>query len=316
MSKLSPRQEARRAATPRLADMAWRVNAAAPLCRAVAADTRDGEEGDGLTLDGYATVFNSITIIDSWEGRFKEQFLPGSMKASFRAQTPIVQFDHGRHMQIGSLPIAAPEAGYPREETDPERAPEGGAHLIARLHQAPIFEPVREVIASGTVSGMSIRFSPVQERWYGPDGKQIRDEGEIWAELMRTWYEDVPDEELLRRDIVRSDVAEMGPVVWPAYAATSIGVRSLDASDRHELLRGLIDGLRTDPAFAQAIASALTSPQNGDPTPEPPVAPSAERADGEDPDAERQAVEASRTTSSTAGRQQADTDALRIRRIL
>lgn len=308
MSKLSPRQEMRRAATPHLADMRYRVNAAAPLVRAVAQDTRDGE-GDGLTLDGYFTVFNSVTVIDSWEGRFKEQFLPGSMKASFRAVTPIVQFDHGRHAQIGSLPIAAPQDGYPREEVDAERAPEGGGHLVARLHQAPIFEPVREVIASGTVSGMSIRFSPAVEKWYRADGKQLKTQGEIWAELERTWYEDVPDEELIRRDIVRSDVAETGPVVWPAYVATSVGVRSLDSGDRHDLVRELVSELRADPAFAQAIAAALDQPEDTKTT----AASDAERADGGDPDAERQAVEASHATTA---RQKADADALRIRRIL
>lgn len=313
MSKLSQRQEARRSATPRLADMGWRVNAAAPLVRSVDAETRDGEpQGDGLTLDGYSTVFNSETIIDSWEGRFKEQFLPGSMKASFRAQTPVVQFDHGRHAQIGSLPIAAPEAGFPREETDPERAPEGGAHLVARLHQAPLFEAVREVIASGTVNGMSIRFSPVQEKWFRADGKQLKTQGEIWAELERTWYEDVPDEELIRRDIVRSDVAEMGPVVWPAYTATSIGVRSLDTSDRHELLRELVAELRTDPAFAQAIAAGLAQAETAGT--QTPAAPDARRAGGGNTDPERQGHEGS--PSRTGVRTKADDDALRIRRIL
>lgn len=221
------------------------------------------ETGDGLTLDGYASVFNSITIIDSWEGRFKEQFLPGSMKRSFREQTPLIQFDHGRHPLIGSLPVAAFEAGYPREETDPDRAPDGGAHTIARLHQSPLFEPVREVIATGTVNGQSIRFAPVREKWYWPDGRPVRNEAEVEAELYRTWREDVPDEELLRRDVVEASVAEMGPVVWAAYLATSVGVRSL---------------LVEDP----------------DSPTDTPAASDAERADGEETDAERQAVEASR----------------------
>jgi phage head maturation protease len=308
--KLGRRLEARRAALPRMNDMSWRVNATAPLVRTADAGARDGE-GDGLTLDGFASVFNSETIIDSWEGRFKEQFLPGSMAGSFRSTTPIIQFDHGRHPQIGSLPIAAPERGYPKEETDAERAPQGGAHIVARMHQAPLFEPVREVIASGTVNGMSHRFSPVSERWFTPDGKQLKDPKEIRDELMRTWYEDVPDEELLRRDIVRASVAELGPVVWPAYTSTSVDMRSLDGDDRRELVRELIDELRTSPAFAAAIAAALSSDQDD---PLTPAASGAARADGGDPDAERQADDASRTTPTA--RQQADADALRIRRIL
>lgn len=224
-----------------------------------------GEPGDGNTLDGYASVFNSITIIDSWEGRFKEQFLSGSMKRSFREQTPLIQFDHGRHPLIGSLPVAAFEPGFPREEVDPERAPDGGAHVVARLHQSPIFEPVREVISTGTVNGMSIRFAPLRERWYWPDGRQVRNDAEIQAELYRTWVEDVPDEELLRRDVVEASVAEMGPVVWPAYVATSVGVRSLLVTD--------------------------------DPTTDIDAAPEAERTGGDEDDAERQAVEASRNNA-------------------
>ena len=237
-----------------------------------------GEEtGDGLTLDGYASVFNSVTIIDSWEGRFKEQFLSGSMKKSFRDQPPIIQFDHGRHPLIGSLPVARFEPGYPREEVDPDRAPDGGAHVVARLHQSPLFEPVREVIATGTVNGMSIRFAPTRERWYWPDGRQVKNDAEIEAELYRTWREDVPDEELLRRDIVESSVAEMGPVVWPAYTSTSVGVRSLadrpDADEREALIREL--ALRRDPDNTDPIAAPDT------------------RSAGGDVDAERQAAEAS-----------------------
>ena len=226
------------------------------------------ETGDGLTLDGYASVFNSETIIDSWEGRFRERFSPGSMKRSFRDQTPLIQFDHGRHPLIGSLPVASFEAGYPREETDPERAPDGGAHVVARLHQSPLFEPVREVISTGTVNGMSIRFAPVREKWYWPDGKPVRNEAEIEAELFRTWREDVPDEELLLRDVVEASVAEMGPVVWPAYIATSVGVRSLLVTE--------------------------------DPTTDSLAAPDADGSGGEGSDAERQADEASASPNPSA----------------
>lgn len=310
MSKLSKRQEMRRAATPRLATLAYRVNAAKSIVRD-AAPARDDGEGDGLTLDGYASVFNSETIIDSWEGRFKEQFLPGSMKASFRAETPKIQFDHGRHATIGSIPIAAFEPGFPVEDTDPERAPDGGAHIVARMLQAPAFEAVREAIAAGAINGMSIRFAPVDERWYRADGTRLKTQGEVWAELDRTWFEDVPDEELIRRDIVKADVAETGPVVWPAYGTTSVGLRSLDADGRHELVRELVAELRADPALARAVAAALTSLEDD---PKTTAASDAARADGGDPDAERQAVEASRTAPTV--RQQADIDALRIRRIL
>lgn len=222
--------------------------------------------GDGSTLDGYASVFGVETIIQSWDGRFREQFLSGSMKRSFRDAPPIVQFDHGSHPLIGSLPIARLEPGYPREESHPELAPDGGAHVIARMHQDPLFGPVREVISTGTVNGMSIRFGALREKWYWPDGKQVKEAAQIEAELYRTWREDVPDEELLRRDVLEAQVPEMGPVVWPAYKQTSVGVRALDLLvSPHLPLNSLAasgaqstDGEETDDAERQAAEASAT----------------------------------------------------------
>lgn len=186
----------------------------------------DGEAGDGLTLDGYAAVFNRETIIDSWEGKFREKLSPGSMKKSFRETRPKIQYDHGRHPLIGSIPIASPLSGYPREESHPDLAPDGGAHVIARLADNWLVEPLRDAIAAESIDGMSFRFTVVREKWFDVDGKQIRDEDALREALRRTWYEDVPDDELLLRDLVEMKVAELGPVAWPAYEATSVDVRT------------------------------------------------------------------------------------------
>ena len=194
----------------------------------------EGEAGDGLTLDGYAAVFNRETVIDSWEGRFKERIAPGAMKKSFRENPPRVQFDHGHHPLIGSIPIGSIESVS--EEVDAARAPEGGAHVIARLHDNWLVQPVRDAIASGSVDGMSFRFSVVREEWHDHEGKKITDEDALREALRRTWYEEVPDEELLLRTLKELRVPELGPVVWPAYADTSVGVRSvtLDISRLNE----------------------------------------------------------------------------------
>lgn len=186
--------------------------------------TDDGEASDGLTLDGYAAVFNRETIIDSWEGRFKEKIAPGAMKKSFRENPPRVQFDHGHHPLIGSIPIGSVEDV--REEVDPVLAPEGGAHIIARMHDNWLTQPVRDAIASGSVDGMSFRFSVVREEWHDHSGKRITDEDDLRSQLRRTWMESVPDEELLVRTLKELRVPELGPVVWPAYSDTSVGVRS------------------------------------------------------------------------------------------
>ena len=189
-------------------------------------DSESDETNDGFTLDGYGAVFNSLTTIDSWEGRFREQIAPGAMKKSFRENPPIVQFDHGRHSDLGSFPIAKLEPGYPREEVDPELAPEGGAHVVARMFKDPRLGLLREAITAGAINGMSFRFSVVRESWTFADGKAIRDEQQLRDELRRTRYEDVPDAELPIRTLKELRVPEIGPVVWPAYTETSVGMRS------------------------------------------------------------------------------------------
>lgn len=194
----------------------------------------DGEPNDGLTLDGYGAVFNRETVIDSWEGRFREKIAPGSMKRSFRESPPKVQFDHGRHPMIGSIPIASLRSIS--EEVDPQFAPDGGAHVVARLFDNWLMQPVRDAIAGGAVSGMSFRFSVVREVWERADGTPIRDDRQLADELERSWREDLPDEELPVRTLKELKVPEVGPVTWPAYADTSVSVRSqvIDLGRLHE----------------------------------------------------------------------------------
>jgi len=186
----------------------------------------DDEELDGWTLDGYGAVFNRETVIDSWEGRFREVIANGSMKKSFRESPPIVQFDHGRHPLIGSWPIA--ELLSVREDSDPERAPEGGAHLMARMFEHLFFEPLRMAIRAKAIKGMSFRFEVVREEWRTADGKLIRDDEQLFQALRETWDYSVPTEDLPVRTLKELRVSEMGPVVWPAYSDTSIGIRSVD----------------------------------------------------------------------------------------
>lgn len=195
--------------------------------------SNEGEPADGLTLDGYGAIFESLTVIDSYEGRFKEKIALGSMKRSFRETPPKVQFDHGRHPLIGSIPCAALRSIG--EESDPELAPHGGAHIVARVFDNWMMAPVRDAIAAGAIDGMSFRFSVVREQWETAAGKVIRDEDALIAELRKTWYDDVPDEELLIRTLKELKVPEMGPVTWPAYADTSVSVRSvIDLGRLHE----------------------------------------------------------------------------------
>lgn len=197
----------------------------------------DDEAGDGLTLDGYAAMFNSETIIDSWEGRFKEVLLPGSFKKTLRERTPRLQFDHGMHPLIGSIPI-----GKVTSATEDAQ----GVHVIARLSDNWLIQPVRDAIEAEAIDGMSFRWNVVREEWRYPDGKVAKPD-DVRNMLWSMW--DVPEDELLSRFVKELKCSELGPVVWPAYDDTSVGVRSKVTID--------LGRLDSDPVQRRTLAQAL-----------------------------------------------------------
>ena len=196
------------------------------VCRAASFEMR-AVDGDGFTLEGYGAVFDQPTRIDSWEGRFDEIIARGAFTTSLHNFTPVLQFDHGRDVATGSVPIGAIEAIG--EDSH-------GLHVRARLHDNARVEPIRQAIASGAIDGMSFRFQVTREDW---------DENG-----------DVP-----LRTIREISLHEVGPVCFPAYSATSVSVRSLladlDGDDRARL----VDSLRTE---ILSDAGTATSDQNTD----------------------------------------------------
>lgn len=192
---------------------------------------RSADNGDGLTLEGYAAVFNTPTRIDSWEGLFDEVITPGAFAKTIRERKPVMQFDHGRDVATGSVPIGAID-----EISEDKR----GLFVRARLHDNPRVEPIRQAIASGAIDGMSFRFRVTREEW-----------DESGAIPLRT--------------IREVELFEVGPVVFPAYEATSVGVRSLladlDDAQRADLVRELAAAMRDQ--FSDAAPSG-TSDDNDD----------------------------------------------------
>jgi HK97 family phage prohead protease len=182
--------------------------------------TRDTSGGsDGLTLDGYAAVFDSPTRIDSWEGTFNEQIARGAFKKSLSERTPVLQFDHGSHPMVGSIPI-----GSIRSIVEDKH----GLHVTARLEDNWLMQPVRDAIDSGSVDGMSFRFEVVRDEWRTDSGDVVTDVREI----VNSFDSGQP----LTRTLLEVKCRELGPVVFPAYADTSVGGRSLtlDLARLHE----------------------------------------------------------------------------------
>ncbi len=153
---------------------------------------------DGLTLEGYAAVFDTPTRIENshespYGGPFTETIAPGAFARAVRANPkPIMQFDHGTHPMIGSLPVGVIKS---------MREDDTGLFITGRVHDNWLTEPLRDAIKSDAINGMSFRFLV-------PEG------GDEWS--------DDGDE----RRVTDLDVPELGPVVWPAYTDTTVNLRS------------------------------------------------------------------------------------------
>lgn len=200
----------------------------------------DGEGGDGRTLEGYAAVFRTPTRIDSWEGTFDEEIARGAFTKTLNERTPVLQFDHGRDMRTGSVPIGAIES-----LTEDRK----GLFVRARMFDNPVVEPIRQAIEGGAIDGMSFRFEVVDDIWRDAQGKIVKS-----SELPDLLWSGAGDRGPLKRTIREVKLHELGPVVFPAYASTTVGVRSLladlDEEERAALVADLAAELRGDEAPA------------------------------------------------------------------
>lgn len=155
---------------------------------------RNSDDGDGLTLSGYAAVFDSPTRIADYGGDFVEKIAPGAFRHTIRNSRPVMQFDHGQHPLIGSMPIAAI-----RKLKEDGR----GLFVEARVFDNWLTEPLRDAIREQAINGMSFRFSVVKDTWEKTKGSKVRTLNEV-------------------------KLYELGPVVFPAYSDTSVALRSLE----------------------------------------------------------------------------------------
>lgn len=221
------------------------------------------EEGDGRTLSGYAALFGQPTEINSWEGTFSETIRKGAFKKTIREQTPVMQFDHGRHPLIGSIPIGS--IADLREDDQ-------GLYVEGRITDNWLMQPVRDAIAEKSVNGMSFRFEVVREEWRDVNGKLVKPE-EVYDLL---WMPG--DRGPLQRELIELKCRELGPVVFPAYAGTSVSVRARDVADglatddemtrriRHSLARdAAAPSVPDDPELRREVATALLYQRSGNP---------------------------------------------------
>ena len=184
---------------------------------------RADDTGDGLTLEGYAAMFDSTTRINSWEGKFDERIAPGAFKKTLseRGDRVVLQFDHGQHPMIGSMPIGSID-----ELSEDSR----GLKVRARLFDNELIRPVRDAIAGKAIKGMSFRFEVVADEWDSSGDVDMRTIREV-------------------------KLHEIGPVVFPAYEDTTVGVRS----DLTVTAAQFVHRLHTDEDFRHEASALLVA---------------------------------------------------------
>lgn len=188
---------------------------------------RAEDDGDHIgVLTGYAAVFNSDTIINSWEGRFVERLAPGAFTKTLaeRGDKVKVLFNHGFDPSIGDKPLGKPRLHEERSK---------GLYVEVPLDDTSYNRDLVASIRSGALDGMSFRFSVVKE--------EVDESGDMPVRTVR-----------------ELKLYEYGPVTFPAYEATTVGVRS---RSQYEVWRNSRNEI--SPAD-EAESSSLTSEEATD----------------------------------------------------
>ena len=178
-------------------------------------ELRDAAEGAGMTFVGYGAVFNS----DSEPLPFTERIAPGAFSRSLRSRNEIKMFVNHDTTQV----LASKRAGTLRLSEDSH-----GLRVEADLPDTTAGRDMAFLIKRGDVADMTFGFSV-------PRG------GDSWSDDGAT------------RELREVRLHEVSIVTgFPAYAATTASVRSLD---------GLVEATGLE---ADKLNAAITALENGD----------------------------------------------------
>lgn len=187
------------------------------------------EDGDGMTFEGYAAVFNS----DSEPLPFIERILPGAFRKSLQSRNEIkLLWNHD-----AGEPLASVRGGTLKLWEDAT-----GLRAWARIANTTRGRDVAELIRSGTIDSMSFGFNVIKDSW--------SDDGNV-------------------RTLEQVRVFEISLVAFPAYSGTAGTVsvrehRNIDAdkladslarleygeelnADQAELIKTVVDKLTNKP---------------------------------------------------------------------
>ncbi len=155
------------------------------------------------TLHGHFAVFNSPTEINSMrEGNFMESIAPGAFTKTFAENRSNIKvlFQHGRDPQIGDKPLGA---------ISELREDDTGAYYEVELLDTSYNRDLLPGLRAG-LYGASFRFQVMREDINKTPGESASNPRGI------------PE-----RTVREAQVAEYGPVTFPAYKDSTAGVRSI-----------------------------------------------------------------------------------------
>ena len=155
----------------------------------VKVEIRTDENGRPPKLVGYAVVFNSLSDDLGW---FREQIRPGAFANSIKTSDIRALWNHNPDYVLGRN-----RAGTLMLEED-----EKGLRIEINPPDTTWAKDLMQSISRGDVDQMSFGFRTKQDEWDERDPKNVI------------------------RTLLEVDLFDVSPVTYPAYPATSIGVRS------------------------------------------------------------------------------------------
>jgi len=183
-----------------------------PVVRALSADgigrpSLDTTSAQGPVMTGHFSVFNEWTEISSVrEGHFMERIAPGAFAKTIRERGDRVRvlLEHGKDPQIGNRPLG--HILSLREDS------QGAAYEVA-LFDTPYVNDLLPALRAGQY-GASFRFEVTREDFDPRPARSVHN-----------------PRQLPERTVQELRLAEFGPVMFPAYAGTSAGIRAVSLTD-------------------------------------------------------------------------------------
>jgi HK97 family phage prohead protease len=205
---------------------------------ALRAGEGDGGDASGPIMEGHFAVFGQWTEINSWEGNFLEQFVPGAFKKTIsenRASMKVL-FQHGYDYLIGDKPLG-PIADLREDD-------EGVYYEVPLLDAGYVREEVQPGLEAG-LYGASFRFRVIRE--------EIDEEPGV---------SDHNPHGIPERKVKEAQVPEFGPVTFPAYEGASAGLRSLEAGEL--VAQAALERMRRDDSLrAHNLAARFAARDDG-----------------------------------------------------